>query len=91
MRQLRQADASPSLFARPPVSTIRSPAQDDVSEKILCARSEWDPPWTRERRARGPPRQLELLTSAIDEECSQLRPETEEEFHQDLLGSLDPL
>jgi len=39
------------------------------------------------RRARGPPR----FSSACDEECSQLRPETEEEFNQDPLGDLEPL
>ena len=73
------------------ISAISSPAQDDVIEKILRARGEWDPPWKRERRARGPPRQLEMFSTVIDEESSQLGPETDEEFNQDPLGGLDPL
>ena len=73
------------------ISAINSPAQDDVIEKILRARNEWDPPWTRQRRARSPPRQLEMCSDEVDEECSQLRPETDEEFDQDTLGALDPL
>lgn len=60
-------------------------------EKILRARGEWDPPWKRARRARGPPRQLEMFSTVIDEESSQLGPETDEEFNQDPLGGLDPL
>ena len=37
------------------LSAFSSPAQDQVIEKILRARGEWDPPWLREREARGPP------------------------------------
>jgi hypothetical protein len=37
------------------LAAISSPAQDQVIEKILRARGEWDPPWLREREARGPP------------------------------------
>jgi hypothetical protein len=44
------------------LSAISSPAQDDVIEKILRARGAWDPPWTRERRARSPPGPGEMLT-----------------------------
>jgi len=73
------------------VSAISSPEQDEVIERILGARGEWDPPWTRQRKARGPPRQLELFSTAIDEECSQLVPEADEEFNQDPLGGFDPL
>jgi len=32
-----------------------------------------------------------MFSSVIDAECSQLRPETEEEFNQDPLSGLDPL
>ena len=37
------------------IAAICSPGQDDVIEKILRARGEWDPPWKRRRPARGPP------------------------------------
>jgi hypothetical protein len=37
------------------LAAITSPAQDDVIEKILRARKEWDPPWLKARSARGPP------------------------------------
>ena len=69
------------------LSAISSPAQDDVIEKILRARGERDPPWTRERRARSPPRQLEMFSTVLDEEYSQVRPESEEEFNEDPSGS----
>ena len=36
------------------LAAITSPAQDDVIEKILRARSQWDLPWKRQRKARGP-------------------------------------
>jgi hypothetical protein len=65
------------------LAAISSPAQDDVIERILRARGEWDPPWRRERRARGPPRQTEMFSTTLDEEYSQLVPESEEEFNQD--------
>jgi hypothetical protein len=75
---------------------ITSPHQDAVIEKILRARGEWDPPWKRQRRARGPPLELEIVfsrSSSIPEdefsqlgpsedEYSQERPETENEFSQ---------
>jgi hypothetical protein len=32
-----------------------SPAQDDVIERILRARGDWDPPWLRCHPARAPP------------------------------------
>ena len=37
------------------LAAISSPEQDDVIERILRARGQWDPPWKRVRRARGPP------------------------------------
>ncbi len=61
------------------ISALTSPHQDDVIERILRARDEWDPPWRRERRARGPPKQREIFT-AEDYEFSQVAPESEEEF-----------
>jgi len=37
----------------------------------------------RERQARGPPRQTEMFTTVLDEEYSQLVPESEKEFNRD--------
>ena len=37
------------------VAALTSPHQDQVIEKILRWRGEWDPPWRRSRKARGPP------------------------------------
>ncbi len=37
------------------VAAISSPGQDDVIEKILKSRGQWDPPWKRARKIRGPP------------------------------------
>ena len=37
------------------VSAISSPEQDDVIERILRHLHIWNPPWLRQRRARGPP------------------------------------
>ncbi len=54
---------------------------ENVIKRILQSRGEWDPPWRRERRARGPPRQREFLTHE-DHEFSQVAPESEEEFSQ---------
>lgn len=42
------------------LSAISSPAQDDVSERILRCQNQRDPPWERQRLARGPPKLLEL-------------------------------
>lgn len=36
-------------------AAISSPAQDEVIEKILRARGEWDPPWLRAWPTRRPP------------------------------------
>ncbi len=43
------------------LAAISSPAQDDVIERILRCRNQWQPPWERQRLPRGPPRQLELF------------------------------
>jgi len=43
------------------VSALTSPRQDDVIERVLKSHGDWDPPWKRERRARGPPKELELV------------------------------
>ena len=37
------------------LAAISSPDQDGVIEKILRSRNEWDPPWKRSRKVRGPP------------------------------------
>jgi hypothetical protein len=37
------------------LAAISSPSQDGVIEKILRARGQWDPPWKRCRKVRGPP------------------------------------
>ncbi len=72
-------------------SAINSPHQDDVIEKILKYRGEWDPPWRRQRRARAPPPQTETFTTLLDEEFSQIPPEGEEDLNQDRLGGDEPL
>ncbi len=62
------------------VSAITSPHQDDVIEKILKHRREWDPPWTRQRRTRAPPPEAEIFSTVLDEEFSQIPPEDEEDL-----------
>ncbi len=54
-------------------------------------RGEWDPPWKRQRRARGPPPEREIFTTVLDEEFSQIPPEDEEDLNQNLLGGDEPL
>ncbi|MGH9895382.1 MAG: hypothetical protein ACREA0_26035, partial [bacterium] len=73
------------------LSAIESPHQDEVIEKILRHLGLWDPPWTRQRRARGPPLQKQIFTSVIDEELSQLPPQEEEDLSQDPQGAGEPL
>ena len=63
---------------------IKQPHQDDVIERILRNRGLWDPPWRRERRARGPPRQKEFFH---DGEDSQLPPVQEEDVSQEVPGA----
>ena len=63
------------------ISALTSPHQDNVIEKILKSREEWDPPWKRQRRARGPPRRLETITPEVDE-FSQVGPNSVDEFSQ---------
>jgi hypothetical protein len=64
------------------ISVITSPKQDDVIERILRHLKMWDPPWLRERKIRGPPKQLEFLADQ-EEEFSGDRPAREEDFNQD--------
>ena len=73
------------------LSAINSPHQDDVIERILKTRGDWDPPWTRQRRARAPPPQTEIFSTVLDEELSQIPPEDEEDLNQDPLGGDEPL
>lgn len=63
------------------ISALTSPHQDDVIERILRHRGQWDPPWKRDRKIRGPPRQLEILTQTA-EDFSQVLPEAQDEFSQ---------
>lgn len=46
------------------LAAITSPAQDDVIERILRARGQWDPPWLKSPPARGPPRSRASLPSS---------------------------
>ena len=64
------------------IAAITSPAQDDVIEKILRARGEWDPPWLRPPRARGPPPALVPAQSSVttEETWIDLPPREEEGF-----------
>ena len=57
------------------ISALTSPHQDDVIERILKSRGDWDPPWKRERRARGPPKELELVPAE-----SEFAPQDDDEF-----------
>ena len=43
-------------------------------------RRQWDPPWKRQRRARGPPPEREIFTTVLDEEFSQIPTEDEEDL-----------
>jgi len=61
------------------ISALTSPHQDDVIERILKSRGEWDPPWQQERRARGPPKDLELVA----DESKFVPHDGEFEFNQD--------
>ena len=65
------------------VSAITHPHQDNVIEKILRASGQWDPPWLRKPRARGPPRQKEFFQG----EDYQLPAVEEEDVSQDVPGA----
>ena len=65
------------------IAAITHPHQDDVIERILKNRGQWDPPWLRERRARGPPRQRECFHG----EGSQLPAVEEEDVSQEVPGA----
>ncbi len=60
-------------------------------ERILKTRGDWDPPWTRQRRARAPPPQTEIFSTVLDEEFSQISPQDEEDLNQDLPRGDEPL
>jgi len=60
------------------ISALSSPHSGDVIERILRARGEWDPPWQRAGKIRGPPRQLEFEEA----EFSQVAPASGDEFDQ---------
>ena len=53
---------------------------------VPTSRGEWDPPWTRQRRARAPPSENDTITKVFDEEFSQIPPQEEEDLSQDLPG-----
>jgi len=72
------------------VSAIQSPHQDDVIEKILRHRGQWDPPWTRQRRARAPPLERYIFATGLEEEFSQIPPVDEEDVNQDLPTAHEP-
>ncbi len=66
------------------LAAISSPGQDDVIERILRHRQEWDPPWLRHRPARGPPRRLEFFQE------SQVPKWNPEDGNQDAAGDVWP-
>jgi len=61
------------------VSALTSPHQDDVIERILKSRGAWDPPWKRERRARGPPKEIAKQLELVPDE-SEFAPQDDDEF-----------
>ena len=63
------------------ISAISSPEQDDIIEKILRHRGEWDPPWKRSKPPRGPPTEEQPLTQEIVPD-----PWSDEEENQDPPG-----
>jgi hypothetical protein len=65
-------------------ATISSPAQDDVIEKILRSRGEWDPPWKKARPPRGPPEPTQAPQGT--DPHSRARSVEEAEFQQDPPG-----
>ncbi len=65
------------------LAAISSPAQDDVIERILKSRNQWNPPWLRHRPARGPPRELELFDDFEESQVPSWNPEDE---NQDTAG-----
>ena len=73
------------------IAVISSPAQDDVIERILRHTGQWDPPWKRQPRARGPPHPPQMFSTVVDEEFAQILPEGEENLNQDLFGGDEPL
>ncbi|MBN1319765.1 MAG: hypothetical protein JXA87_02890 [Thermoleophilia bacterium] len=80
------------------LAAFSSPRDDTLIEKILRHRHEWDPPWRRQRRARGPPDRAvaggcdvldaleysQLGPEVAEEDCSQLAPEDPEDEYSQL-------
>jgi hypothetical protein len=65
------------------IAAITHPHQDDVIERILKSTRQWDPPWLREPRVRGPPRYRECFHG----EGSQLPAVEEEDVSQEVPGA----
>ena len=61
------------------ISALTSPHQDDVIERILKSRGEWDPPWRQERRARGSPKAIEKQLELVPD-ASEFAPQDDDEF-----------
>ena len=61
------------------VSALSSPRQDDIIERILKSRGAWNPPWKRQRRARGPPKEIEKQLELVPAE-SEFAPQDDDEF-----------
>jgi len=74
------------------ITAITSPAQDDVIEKVLRARGEWNPPWLRPPRARGPPPALTALQPSVITEDAWIDPPPRDEdgFGAKPNGDLEP-
>ena len=56
------------------VAAITSPHQDDVIERVLKHLKIWDPPWKRERRARGPPPRDHAAEKSLEEDPARAEP-----------------
>jgi hypothetical protein len=70
------------------VAAITSPHQDDVIEKVLRYLRIWDPPWKRERRARGPPSEDHAREKSPEEDPSRADPIDPERSFQEY--AVDP-
>ena len=66
------------------IAAVTSPAQDDVIERILRHINSWDPPWRRQRKARGPP-------PSTAPPPGQLPPSTIDPIIADELYASDPI
>ncbi|MEK7746823.1 MAG: hypothetical protein AAB576_09165, partial [Elusimicrobiota bacterium] len=70
------------------IAAITSPAQDDVIEKVLRHMKIWDPPWKRERKARGPPPGEHGAEKSREEDPSPAEPIDPERSFEDY--AVDP-